>query len=189
MEMTQTDTALQKSVSRRTWRQLNRGPRWQWQPGERIRGFPLRHGTEKPICLHRTDSLLSFKWIFSLNGGRCAASAPRGSQQLVFLRPWRKNKPGEGRTGEGACGQIGRRFPLESHGEPGCGSETLNPCGHANWIGIAHIAAGALVERPGPSEARHPTVPENQPESISQQVNEYCGRAAPAVESGRAAVS
>lgn len=149
MEMTQTDPALRKSVSRRTWRQLNRGQRWQWPPGGRILDFSLRYGTEKAACVHRKGSLHSFKSICQPRGGGRAASVPRGSQQLVSLRPRRENKPGEGwYRKRGACGQRGRRFPLESHGEPGCGSAKLNLCGRANWIGIARIAAGAIRGAP-----------------------------------------
>lgn len=98
----------------------------------------------------------------------------------------RKNPERDDRE-RGACGQRGRRFPLESHGEAGCGSAKLNPCGRAIWIAIAPIVAGAIEERPGPAEARHPNVTEeNQPECVPPQVNEYCGRGAPAVESARA---
>ncbi|KAF3843144.1 hypothetical protein F7725_001993 [Dissostichus mawsoni] len=80
----------------------------------------------------------------------------------------RTTHPGRDGRERGACGQRGRRFPPESHGEPGCGSAKLNLCGRANWIGIAPIAAGAIEERPGPAEARYPTATEeNQPESVS----------------------
>jgi len=152
----------------------------------------FRPGTGRnnhPVCIERACCP-----PLSESADRTAADAQR--QYREARNSWspcvsdERTIPGRDGKERGACGQRGRRFPPESHGEPGCGSAKLNLCGHANWIGIAPIAAGAIVERPGPAEARHPIVTEeNQPESVSQQVNEYCGRAAPAVESARAALS
>ena len=91
MEMTQKDTALRKSVSRRTWRQLNRGPRWQWPSGEEIVGFPLRYATEnRHECPRELVSLLSVNlqsevWqTRSFSTERLAtAGVPGGAQRIT----------------------------------------------------------------------------------------------------------
>lgn len=128
-------------------------------------------------------------------------SARRGSQQLVLpatphpsfpTSPRRaQTRSGTARARGGPCGQRGRRSPAESHGEAGCGSARLKRRGRANRIGIAATVAGATEERPGPAKARHPTVYRGEPTGVRlpPQVNEYCGRAAPAVESAGAALS
>lgn len=141
------------------------------------------------MCTHRTR-----RSPLSESAKRTAADAQR--QHREARNSWspctpnaRKN-PGRDDRERGACGQRGRRFPPESHGEPGCGSAKLNPCGRANWIGVAPTAAGANRGAPWTGGSTAPRRYRGEPTRVHPpQVNEYCGRAAPAVESARAALS
>lgn len=123
--------------------------------GQREKGFyAFRPGTGQCACIKRARCS-----PLSESAKRKAADAQHQYREARNCwspcAPDERTNPGRDGRERGACGQRGRRFPPESHGEPGCGSAKLNLFGRANWIGVAPIAAGAIEERPGPAEARH----------------------------------
>lgn len=131
--------------------------------------------------------------------------------------PDKTNKRGAGRRykagdrgGGWPCGQRGRRSAPDSHGEPGCSSARLRrrSSGIAATKSLRARPRGAPWNRAEgtaphryrgePTRVRRllhllhilaPPPPLLPPPPPPPQVNEYCGRAAPAVESARAALS
>lgn len=113
------------------------------------------------MCAHRTGSPLSFKRIRTTEPAADAQHQHREARNSwsPCVPPDDGTNPGrDGRERGGHAVKEGAVSPQRSHGEPGCGSARLNPCGRANWIGVAApSAAGAREERPGPAQARRPT--------------------------------
>lgn len=128
--------------------------------------------------------------------------------------PDKTNKRGAGRRykagdrgGGRPCGQRGRRSAPDSHGEAGCSSARLE----RRSSGIAAAESSRAQPRGAPWNRAEGTAPHRYrgeptrvrllllfllilappppPPPPPPQVNEYCGRAAPAVESARAALS